>query len=143
MSANKRTRNESHLDAIREFAVCSGLAPKIFLIGAVQGSGLGEGWYKLRKLEVEDVVVLERIEKHTDPNEDDIIRSSCFDRDKVPTNWDIQETIDDDWEEPMDGVSQPICPLNLYFEEDAIICNRDMCDWNPEFRQCSEACTNR
>ena len=38
-------------------------------------------------------------------------------------------------------VPYPICPLTLYFEGDETICDGDKCDYNCEFRECTEACS--
>jgi hypothetical protein len=36
--------------------------------------------------------------------------------------------------------ADPICPINRFFEGDENVCNEEACDYDLDFRFCSEAC---
>ena len=37
-------------------------------------------------------------------------------------------------------IPEPICPINMYFEGDEGKCDTSKCDFDTEFRCCTEAC---
>lgn len=43
-------------------------------------------------------------------------------------------------EDILGNVKHPICPINHYFEGDEDKCDTSKCDYNTDFRNCSEAC---
>lgn len=101
MSWDKNTINFSEVDTfIRAFRLL-GIPHsdyKLRQIGKVLGRGLNDRddeFYILRRLEVADKIILEYIERHSDCDIDDVIKSVIFDKDKVPKRWRREIFVDD------------------------------------------------
>jgi len=106
MSWNKNTLNNSKLDHIKIILDELSIPYKLTTLGKVMGIGLNDDIredcdYPIRKLEVGNKVVLERMERNTDCDFDDYITSYIFDKEKVPKNWELERTFNNDtgeWE---------------------------------------------
>jgi hypothetical protein len=82
-------------------------------LGKIQGRGINdlyseadEDEYPIRKLEYGNIIILEQIERHTDCDMDDIIRSFKFNKVNEPSEWQIETTIEDI------EISEPYSELN-------------------------------
>jgi len=116
MSWNKATANCSEVDAIIKVLKELGVPFEVQVIGSVRDMSLGASYEDhpvmrpLRRLSYANKVVLEKIHRTWDCDEDDTICSVSFDADKEPQDWKTE-----DWEidEELGG-----CSLDGHSEED-------------------------
>jgi len=103
MSWNKCTTSSSKIDVTLNLLKKFGKNYKLSEIGFFEGNGLNDEIeyekfkiYKLRKLEYEDVVIMERIVRQSDCDADDIIESKEFKKGKEPKKWPLEITYDNE-----------------------------------------------
>ena len=95
MSWDKRTINMSHLDMVRELLDDSGFPYTLIVQESVPGFGINDDipltgepkYYDLRRLQYGNWVILERIERTADCDEDDTISSHKFSLWEEPKDW--------------------------------------------------------
>lgn len=100
MSYEKQTINCSEIDKTIELLKEFGAEYKLTILGEVQGMGCNDDVdifdglsrkHKIRKLEYKDKVILEQMCRNPDCDENDLIVSKKFNKDKVP-KWKIERT---------------------------------------------------
>ena len=105
MSWNKNTISMSEIDSIMGVLKEMNIDFKCEEIGKVRGCGLNDYWncgpdeekyYSLRKLAYDNFIILEQIIRANDCDIDDIITSSKFDKDKEPSDWEIEIVEEED-----------------------------------------------
>jgi len=94
MSWDKRTINMSHLDMVMEMLDDSGFSYTLTVEASVIGLGINDDTltrelkhYDLRRLQYGNWVILERIERTADCDEDDTISSHKFSLWEEPKDW--------------------------------------------------------
>lgn len=95
-SWNKTTKKTSTIDNTIAFLKRNKIPYFLSPIGIAIGHGLRDNLmnpYSLRRLAFRDKVVLERIERNPDCNEDDYIVSNAFWAHEEPSNWELDITI--------------------------------------------------
>jgi len=104
MSWDKNTISFSEVDAFLRFADIFGADYQLIELAKVRGRGLNddpymsgeEKLYPIRRVEFKDKVILEYMERHSDCDADDIIRSCIYDKAQVPLEWQLERHIDDE-----------------------------------------------
>jgi hypothetical protein len=94
MSWNKNTISASKIDTTIELLKELGFKYNLTELGKVEGNGLNDidnTNYPIRKLEYNQVVILEKMIRSEDCDENDIIRSFKFKKKDVPKKWKIEE----------------------------------------------------
>ena len=94
MSWNKNTINFSEVDSAAKWAKRFNIPHKLSTMGTVVGMGLNDiidmensVQYDIRRLEIGDIVLLERMERHPDCDMDDYLVSVEFSKKNEPKNW--------------------------------------------------------
>ena len=94
MSWNKNTVTLSFVDATIKVLRDLGVPYSLSVIGKVKGIGLNDDDkpYELQRLAYSQVVILERMERTTDCDTDDIITSTRFSLRDEPQDWNYEIT---------------------------------------------------
>jgi len=92
MSWDKNTINLSNLDAVVETLVDLGVDYEVSVLREFNGCGLNDDYldttpYKLRRLQYDKKVILEKAVLDSDCDTDDLITSHKFELDKEPLDW--------------------------------------------------------
>lgn len=130
MSWDKCTINLSKLDSVKEILDELKVPYKLTILGEVDGRGLNDDsfmgtanedvMYKLRRLEYNDNVVLEKMVQDADCDSDDYVVSEKFKLSNEPKDWKTIEKTD------------------IYDDHPCWICNQSECDEDFDSKQCKK-----
>ena len=107
MSYNKNTVYNSQINTVIRILELEKIKYKLKHIAAVKNFGINieRNYLPIHRLETDNFVLLERIERHADCDMDDVITATLFPRNKEPLDWPTEVIINDLFIDDDDTVS--------------------------------------